>query len=148
MLLLKAERELCRTEVGLSGITRVSCAKGSLGWTQVTLVACWLKPAWPLSSCPRKSAFSSPGTLFQSLSRVWKALVESKCVLEPWVEGCLPTQMMAASFFGRNNMPFCVVWVTGAQAGIWGGAVEENCSSFGSKAHFERSRWNHHSSRI
>lgn len=85
VLLLKAEQELCGIKVGLSGITGASAhvPRASLAWIQVALVACWLKPAWPLSSCPRKSVFSSPGTLFQSLSHIWEALMKSKCVLEP-----------------------------------------------------------------
>lgn len=41
-------------------------------------------------------------------------------MFEPWLEGCLPAQMMKASFFG-SSVPFCVLQVVGAEAGIQDG---------------------------
>lgn len=48
------------------------------------------------------------------------------CVFEPWLSS---VQMMKALFFG-SNVPSCVLWVRGAQAGMQGRSVGENSSGF------------------
>lgn len=76
VLLLKAEHVLgsfAWIEVSRSGAAEAEhCCRVTgclLEWTKVTLVARWLKPAWPLVSgilCQERSDFLSPDTLFQS----------------------------------------------------------------------------------
>ena len=68
---------------------------------------------------PRGVSFRHPALFFRPCDACGELLL-SACMPEPWLEGCLPTQVMKAAFSG-SGVPFGGLQGVGGQAGARGG---------------------------